>query len=140
MMNVFKNLLVHPLGDHAITIQLSEEIDNDIHQFILQTTKVIEAKPFTGFIEVIPSYHNFTVFFDPLLVYEEYKDAAHFSPFEFVKEYCIRTLKRASDQVTSEKNIIEIPVLYGKEHVPDLSFVASYDNIDPDEVIQLHSE
>ncbi|HLQ72752.1 MAG TPA: 5-oxoprolinase subunit PxpB [Bacillota bacterium] len=139
-MNDLKHLTVYPLGDHALTIQLSESIDNDIHQFILQMTETLEQSHFIGFIEVIPSYHNFTVFYDPIRVYNHYHETTHFSPFHFVKDFCLNTLKAATNISSTEKNIIDIPVIYGDEYGPDLDYVASYNGLDHETVIQLHSE
>src|SRR5699024_2411620 len=103
-MNFMKNIRIHPLGDHALTIQLSENIDDDMHSFILQIVKQIEKNPFSGFIEVIPSYHNFTLFYDPYRVFTIYKNEPAFSPFQFVKNYCIDQMKQITLSSTREKN------------------------------------
>src|SRR5699024_9583428 len=139
-MNLLKNLFIHPLGDHAITFQLSEEIDDTIHVFILQITEQIEVNPFSGFIEAIPGYNNFTLFYDSYRVFLTYINNEKFSTFYFVKNYCIKLMKQIDLNKTTDKNIINIPIFYGDEQGPDLQYVATYNQITAEQVIKLHNE
>lgn len=47
-------------------------------------------------------------------------------------------IKELSSESASQK-IVEIPVCYGGEYGPDLSFVAEHNGLSPEEVIAIHS-
>ena len=114
-----------PLGDSALLIFFGEVIDEEINERIHSLARAIERANFEWLVEVVPAYSSLAVLYNPALI-----------DFE--------SAKRAVEEVelTSERfegKLVEIPVVYGGEYGPDLKFVAEYNGLTPDEVIEIHS-
>jgi len=114
-----------PLGDSALLIFFGEVIDEEINERIHSLARAIERANFEWLVEVVPAYSSLAVLYNPALI-----------DFE--------SAKRAVEEVelTSERfegKLVEIPVVYGGEYGPDLEFVAEYNGLTPDEVIEIHS-
>jgi len=119
---------IKSLGDVAIQVsfgnQINEEIQREIQRFIagLQTAKI------KGIIEWVPAYCTVVIYYQPEVI------SYH------VLEKILKSTYSTADKVDQEKGIVyEIPVYYGGETGPDLSFVASYHQLSEEEVISLHS-
>ncbi len=74
-----------PLGDSGVTVQFGEGIDPEINDQVLAFAHVLEESQPQGVIEVVPTYHSATVYFDPLVVNlesltQELRRLAHSSP------------------------------------------------------------
>lgn len=132
-------MMMRPLGDSAIVIQLSENIHPKIHQQIVQLTQMIEKNPFAGLIEVVPAYNSITVFYNPIKIYQSY-DLKHITAYEKVSGFMENYMKQLVDTPNVEKRLIDIPVVYGGTYGPDLEEVARSNNLSTDEVIVIHSK
>lgn len=88
--------------------------------------RAIEGKDFGWLVEVVPAYSSLAVIFDPLKV-----------TFEDVKKAVEPLLDVSTGAFKGRK--IEIPVLYGGEYGPDIEFVAEYNGLGVDDVIEIHS-
>ena len=51
-----------PLGDHAIIIELGEEINIDIQQKIQFITSYLDDHPLEWMVEYIPAFTTITIF------------------------------------------------------------------------------
>jgi inhibitor of KinA len=126
-----------PLGDHAIIIELGEEINMDTHQKVQVTASYLDDHPFEWMVEYIPAFTTITIFFDPMKVtkYSRRK----ILPYHFVCKQVSEILSsiKAEKKIKSRK--VEIPVCYGGELGPDLETVARINNLSPEEVIQIHT-
>ncbi|USK68783.1 5-oxoprolinase subunit PxpB [Peribacillus asahii] len=130
-----------PLGDSAVVVTFGNEIQYDIHQKIKILMELLENEPFVGLVECVPAYTNLTVYYDPLVVFNEqkYRDKEEISPYEVV---CSNIKKKLQQMKTNKKmthRTISIPVCYGGEYGPDLEYVARYNHLTTDEVIRIHS-
>lgn len=131
---------IRPLGDSAIVIQLDNKINIDTHRKIIRLIKTIECKPFTGLVEMVPSYNSLTLFYNPIVIKQKY-DKPNSTIFSIVRGLLMNYISSLSNKCNLEdKNIIEIPVVYGGEFGKDLEFVASYNNISEDDVVKIHSQ
>jgi KipI family sensor histidine kinase inhibitor len=90
-----------------------------------------EQLRFYGIHDVVPSYTTLLVLFDPATIDARTIEGAAGDAWRAGSEQ-----QRASH----ERPPIEIPVVYGGTHGPDLGDVARRARISPDEVIRLHSE
>lgn len=55
-------------------------------------------------------------------------------------EGAIETLFGVPPQVSSEGRLVEVPVLYGGAHGPDIEFVARHNGLSVDDVVDIHSK
>lgn len=131
--------IMRPLGDSAIVVQLSTNIHPTVHQKIIQLTEIIEKDPFTGFIEVVPSYNSVTIYYNPIKIYQTYTKK-FITVYEKVSGFIENYLKQLGDTPNVEKRLIEVPVVYGGTYGPDLEEVARSNNLSTDEVIAIHSK
>lgn len=141
-MNVIENdIAIHSLGDSAMVVQLGEGINPMIHHKIINIVDLLEAHPFEGFIESIPGYNNLTVHYDPFEVQQHHHQPNTLqTSFDIVSSLMRHYVKKAETRSSIKNNLVEIPVLYGGEYGPDLEYVADFNQITPDEVIELHTK
>ncbi|WP_457741792.1 5-oxoprolinase subunit PxpB [Thermococcus sp.] len=115
-----------PLGDSALLVSFGEIIDEKTNDKIHSLAKAIEKASFEWLIEVVPAYSSLAVMYDAALI-----------DFEGVKR-AIGELEFSAERF--EGKLVEIPVVYGSSYGPDLEFVAQYNGLTPDEVIEIHSK
>lgn len=132
-------ITIRALGDSALVVQLDNEINVQTHQKIVTIIDLMEAEPFNGFIEAVPGYNNLTVFYDPITVLL-HEQKTNQTAFHFVSSYMLNYVNKTKSKSSINHRLIEIPVLYGEEFGPDLEYVAKYNNITPEKVIELHTE
>lgn len=130
------------LGDCAVLIRLGDAIDEETNQVVRLVSDVLEECPFVGFIECVPSFAAVAVHYDPVLVRKSRNalELQHETIFETVcsrLQAIVGELKLNTEDHSART--IEIPVCYGGEYGPDLSFVAEYNGLSVDEVISIHS-
>lgn len=117
-----------PLGDSAIRISFGNEIDERIHHQINRFLQNFRRHKIIGVIECVPTYTTVAIFYDPAKIRYSQLEKMVYSIMESAAE-----LKPLSPIV------FRIPVYYGGKTGPDLRFVAAYNNISEQEVINLHS-
>lgn len=123
------NFSLSPLGDKAIQILFEEPISKKLNMHIRRTSDEIINHRLAGVIEVVPAFRTLTIYYDPML--QSYSNLCIF--LTKICEY-----KFQSDQ-SFKKEVISIPVCYGKGFGEDLSRVAMIHNLTEDEVIKLHA-
>lgn len=124
-----KNVRFLTLGDSAIAVEFGQEIRLDVNQQVTALKKLLEENPVAGVVELVPTYCTLMIVYNPLTIgYTELKQAVE------------KLLGQLSAVSTSEKEVIEIPVLYGGEYGPDLQEVAAVHNMTEAEVIRCHAE
>ncbi len=119
---------VRPAGDQALFIEFGAEISSRINRQVHEFARRAGAHKIRGIGEMIPSYGSVLVYYDPLLL--SFSETA-----SWVKEF----LNPEPLDTESPAKIKEVPVLYGGEFGPDISFVADNNQIPVDEVIRLHT-
>lgn len=121
---------IYPCGDCAVTLQIGAEISEQVNREVVCALNALRKEDIIGVVELVPTYTSICIHYDPAMLNYE-------------------TLQRTIGQIKinlSEDNqeatgrIVEIPVCYGGEYGPDLSFVAQHNGLTPEEVIKRHSE
>lgn len=135
-----KGISIRPLSDSALVVQLDKEINSIIHKNIMNFVKLIEEEPFEGFVEAVPCYNNVTIFYNPISVRRHVSHVPFKSAFEKVSASMMEYLDMLDDKMDIKNRLIEIPVVYGEEFGPDLEYVARFNNITPEKVIELHTK
>ncbi|KGM95798.1 5-oxoprolinase subunit PxpB [Clostridium botulinum] len=133
-----KLMTIKPMGDCAITLKFSEDINIDTHLKIKSLSEYLDKNPFEWMVEYVPSFVSLTIFYNPLEVIKEFSEKSDI-PFNIVKSQIEKVLSKLEEKVIDNPKIVEIPVCYGGEFGPDLSFVAEHNNLTIEEVIDIHS-
>jgi len=116
-------------GDSALVIELGNEISPVINFKLKKITEFLDNLNKQGIRDLLPTYRSIIVYYNPLLVsFDEIKN--------IVEENC-NFENEKTDEI--EKEIVEIPVLYGGEYGPDLENIATHNNITTEEVIKIHT-
>jgi KipI family sensor histidine kinase inhibitor len=113
-----------PAGDSSLVIELGDEINKECNEEVIALYG--KMKNVKGVSEILPAYRSLLVYYDPFVTdFYELKEKTE------EKFRAIRTQK-------IEGREFEIPVCYGGEFGPDLSFVAQYNELSEEDVIKIH--
>lgn len=127
---------LYPLGDAAVVVAFGNEISEQTHQQVRAFSAYLQQHPFRGLVEFVPAYTTVTVYYDPWVISEK----GNLNPYTKVTGFLQRMLPFAADaEENASPRVIELPVLYGGAHGPDLEFVARVNELSPEEVIALHA-
>jgi inhibitor of KinA len=117
-----------PLGDSAITITFGNKIDERIHHQIHQFLHVFRGNKVVGVLECIPAYTSISIFYNPSII-----------SYNLLKKKVYSAFEAALETTKIESIVYRIPVYYGGETGPDLRFIAEYNNLSEQEVINYHA-
>ncbi len=130
-------MLITPLGDTALRIELGEQIDEPTHRRVQAALQTLEAARLPAVHELTSAYTTVTLFYDPLRVAEAG------APLEGIAgwlEARVRAvLAHPPKTEKTQGRTVEIPICYGGDFGPDLGVVATQAKISPEEVIKRHS-
>ena len=122
-------------GDSAVSIRFPEEISEQINREVIYYLDGIKSEmaegKLSGVFDVIPSYAAILLCFDPLVTDGE-------TIKNEVEEIILNNISK--ERISHDKNITEIPVMYGGEYGPDLENVSKHTGLSQEEIIRLHSE
>lgn len=124
---------IEPLGDQAVIIEFSTEINLTTHRKIQQITSFLDHYPPSWLIEYVPAYTTLTLFYN----IQAFKSSN--APFQVVCEEIHNMIGNLQMNVNQAGRLIKIPVLYGGEYGPDLSYIADFHQFSEEEVIHLHT-
>jgi inhibitor of KinA len=118
---------IKPAGDSTILISFGEVIDEGINDRVHAIASAIENASPEWLVEVVPAYSSLLVFYDPI-------EAGYGEVGEAVKAFL------NAETEAFKGRLVEVPVVYGGEYGPDIEFVARYNGLTVDEVIEIHSK
>jgi len=125
------------LGDNAVMIELGAEINEEIQQKVQTVSRLLDENNEEWQIEYIPTFTTVTLYYDP---YQASKLAkGNELPYEAVSDRIREILSASSANTKIKQRVVEIPICYGGEFGPDLSFVAKHNGLTPEEVVHIHS-
>jgi inhibitor of KinA len=122
------DLTFEPIGDKAILVELTREIDPDTNRKVRNLWAALEKEPIDGLGEIVPGYCSLLVYYDP----SEIRSDALRAEIEAVVE-------KITEIELPPPKVYHLPVLYGGEDGPDLDFVADENDLTPQEVIDVHT-
>ncbi len=117
-----------PSGDAALLVTLGDRINLDANRRTHALAAALVNKPLPGLGEAVPGYTTLLVHYDPLAL-----------DYEQVLEWVQARLGESSAALLPEPRRIEVPVIYGGAHGPDLEFVAQHNHLSPQEVVRRHT-
>lgn len=113
------------LGERAVVLELEPPVSLESQQRIWGLNQRLQSD--AGVLEVIPGMNNIT-----LILRDPQQSALD----------AIERLQRwweESEAQLPESRLVEIPVIYGGEHGPDLVVVAEHAALTPGQAVELHS-
>lgn len=125
------------LSEQALFVQFGTSMNEQIQGQIQHAMNALLQQPFPGLIEIVPSYTNFCIYYDPFIVQKRLPQASTIS--EQVQNYVMTLLSTYKQAPAITRRIIEIPVIYGGDYGPDLQEVADYNLLTTEEVIKRHT-
>lgn len=123
-----RGLTYQPCGDHAVIIKVKDEISEEVHNQVRTLSHCIENGDFAEVTEIIPSYGSLLVIYNPLQT----------SYSELLSRFK-NELEVLSNTRLQPAKVLHIPVCYGGDFGPDLTFVAQQNNLEPSQVVEIHS-
>lgn len=116
-------------SDQSLCVEFGKTISEEINNKVCAFTLLAQKAGIPGVTEFVPTYRSVDVHYRPEIVrYAELKEQ----------------LQKLVDSLGAVKlppaQVIEVPVLYGGDYGPDLLQVASAHNLQPEEVIAIHSK
>ena len=122
------NYPVLPCGDCAVTLQVGTEISEEVNGNVVALMQALRDAAIPGIRELVPSYSAVCIHYDPAVL-----------PYDvLLKTLETIEIKAVTSDSASQKTV-EIPVCYGGEYGPDLTFVAEHNGLSPEEVVAIHS-
>ncbi|NHM33265.1 5-oxoprolinase subunit PxpB [Neobacillus terrae] len=132
------NYSLQPLGDHAVIIELGEDINLETQQNLKLITSFFDKNLEDWMVEYIPAFTTVSLFYDPVKVMNQ-SSKIHALPYDIVCTKLRSLLGRIHAVNEDNQRLVEIPVCYGGNLGPDLQFVAEHNGLTPEEVIHIHS-
>lgn len=132
-MNGTEKYQISPLGDHALTIILSDIIDESINQKIIALFYHLQKQTLHFIKDIIPAYSSITIIYNVIAVRKK-----HFSAYLFIKSEIENVITNCDWNINPSTKKIEIPVCYDVSLGIDLEEMSHQKNIPVDEIIQLH--
>ncbi|MFN0213293.1 MAG: 5-oxoprolinase subunit PxpB [Saprospiraceae bacterium] len=126
---------IFPLSETALLVQWGEQIEDALHQKVLDLNHLLNQMPFAGFVETVPAYASLAVYYQP-----EKIESEGGSPFQYVKSHLEALLGNKIAQVSQPKDLVSIPVCYDHAFGHDLDQVADAHGISPESLIALHQQ
>jgi KipI family sensor histidine kinase inhibitor len=119
-----------PLGDHALVIEFGNVISLDVNSKVIALSDAILKLKIRGVEELVPTYRSLLI---------------RYSPLETTYEQLVFSIKSIEEMLKVSKTEVKIgkitiPVVYGEEFGPDLTYVAQFHGLSEEQVIELHSE
>ena len=116
-----------PSGDGGLLIKFGNVISEEINKAVIQASNCIREARISGILELIPTYTDLLVLYDPVVI--SYGDLIH----------QIKNLRESHTEEAQNREVVRIPVCYGGPYGEDLGEVARINGLTPEEVIEIHS-
>lgn len=129
---------MYPLGEQAIVMQLGTHISEETHELVQALAAHLDRYPVPGMIEYVPAFTTVTVYYNSGHV-DLIEAGAGLSPYETMSDFLVKAAAEAGERIDVPSAVVEIPVCYGGEFGPDLSCVAEYNRLTPEQVVDIHT-
>ena len=128
----------YPLGDQAILIEFGKDINLKVYEGVQYASALLDEFQPEWLIEYVPAYTTLTIFYNPFVLKEKQVNSS--LPYDVICQEITSLLSSKKTVQQEENRTVEIPVCYGGEWGPDLSYVADYNGLTEEEVIHIHSK
>jgi len=126
---LYSSIKYMPFGDTALVVELGNAISLEANSKVLALNEAVLKAKIEGIEEIVTTYRSLLIRYNPLkTTYEQL--AFH------IKDIA-QVLEKKSLEIEGKKIIV--PVAYGGEYGPDLSYVAKHHGLSEGQVVKLHS-
>ncbi len=125
---------VHPISEKSLTVYFDQVIDEKLNDLVISSCNWLKQNPFKGFIEVVPAFASFSIFYDLVEINRQKKYSE--TCFQYVSKLIdqIPFADLTRNQYKGEEFIV--PVRYtGK----DLKWVSDFLKLPEKEIILYHT-
>jgi KipI family sensor histidine kinase inhibitor len=126
-MGLYPKAISYLMGDRGFLLEFGDEISREINEKVRRMAMAVQAEAMEGIIETVPTYRSLLVIYNPVIL-----------SVEDLKKRLNRIEEGLRETALPEPKLTHIPVVYGGMYGPDLEGVATYHQVSPEEVIQLH--
>jgi inhibitor of KinA len=133
-----------PIGEAALMVEFGKGIHPETNKKVKALADYLERQPLPGMLEYVSAYSSVTVFYNPAQV-KQYcqQQAGHQTgllAYELLAGLLENVLSSLDYSAATSLRTVEIPVCYGGEYGPDLAFVAEYNELSAEEVVNIHCQ
>jgi len=131
-----------PFGETAILVEFGKGIRPETYSKVKALTEYLDCYSLPGMIEYVSAYSSVTVFYDPSKIRKlqiEGVAAQNQSCYRRLSTLLKGIISKLDVDVAQTPRIVEIPVCYGGDFGPDLSYVAEHNKLTMDKVIEIHA-
>jgi KipI family sensor histidine kinase inhibitor len=126
-MGLYSDAKSYLMGDRGLLLEFGDEIGREINKKVRRMALAVQAEAIEGIIETVPTYRSLLIIYNPVIL-----------SIEDLKKRLKKIEGGLQTTPLPEPKLTRIPVVYGGIYGPDLEEVAMYQQISPEEVIQLH--
>jgi len=128
MTPLFEKPVWRLVGDRGALVEYGDSITPEINRKVRSMAMAIGKEHPRGIVEVIPTYRSLLIIYDPMET-----DVSHLQGE-------LESLEAHLDRLDiPPPRLVEIPVAYGGDFGPDIGFVAGFNELTVDEVVEIHS-
>lgn len=125
---MFKRARYLPAGDRGLVVEFGNTIAPAVNNKVRSFTIALDKARLPGLVEYIPSYRSVLVIYDPL----------QWEPGLLITR--LQELETSlPDMLLPQPKVYYLPVVYGGEFGPDLSYVAEHTGLAKQDVISIHT-
>ncbi|MFC4401801.1 5-oxoprolinase subunit PxpB [Gracilibacillus xinjiangensis] len=114
------------IAENALMIKLGDTLHPRAHQQLIALQKAINTSNKSELVEAVIGYTTLVIYFNPL-------QTSHNKVAEIINELCNHSYENSTSPT-----LHHIPVCYEEEFSPDIHYVAKYNHLTIEEVINLH--
>jgi KipI family sensor histidine kinase inhibitor len=126
---LYSSIRYMPFGDVALVVELGDAISLEVNSKVLALNEAVLKAKIEGIEEIVTTYRSLLIRYNPLKT--TYEQLAF-----YIKDIA-QVLEKKSIEIEGKKIIV--PVAYGGEYGPDLSYVAKHHGLSEGQVVKLHS-
>lgn len=117
------------VGESAVMVKFGSIIEPNINRAIRQVADIIEAGRISGIGELVPTYADLLISFDPLCL-----------SVDKIEKIVNEALEKISIEQKGEVvRIIEIPTCYEAPHCLDMQNVMEHTKLSAEEIVSIHT-
>lgn len=116
------------MGDSAILVELGDGIDPQVNDRLWALMLELQALALPGIRELVPAYRSLMLLYDPLRM----------RPPQ-IQRKVTQILAGIDPALLPAPQTLEIPVVYGGQHGPDLPWVAEFHGLSQERIARLHA-
>lgn len=118
-----------PFGDSGLLVEFGDSIDLETNRKVTALAGAITKATMHGVEELVPTYRSLLIRYDPM--------ETSYEALVFHVRDVERILRDTGSEAKGRRLVV--PVVYGGEYGPDLSYVARSHKLSDCQVVQMHS-